>query len=90
MFRRAEVRGRMMEKGMGGDRQPLCWLTSNGPLLDEDCEDSQDANGLNGSRPEVVDVGHAIKNLHKVTGNEADAVRRLLLGNAWLQEDSQV
>ena len=60
-------------------------LTRNGPLLDEDCEDGQDGNGLNGGCPEVVDVSHAIEALDNVTGNEADAVSRLLLGDAWLR-----
>lgn len=60
-------------------------LTSNRPLSNEDCEDGQDANRLDGSSPEVVDVGHTVEDLDDVTGDEVDAVGRLLLGDARLQ-----
>ena len=89
---RGRVRGNGSAGGEGGrageTESPglAAGLTSNRPLLDEDSEDSQDADGLNGGSPEVVDVGHTVEDLDNVTGNEVDAVSRLLLGDAWLQE----
>lgn len=37
-----------------------------------------------------MDLGHAVKDLDNVAGNEVDAVSRLLLGDAWLQKGSRV